>query len=251
MALHIDTGAATLTGRRARNEDAWGARPEHGLFIVADGMGGYEGGEVASALATETVAEFFDEHATDASITWPWGMDDGMTFMENMISVAVRLANRAIKDERDGRLAQMGSTIVVAALETDTITIGHLGDSRVYLLRDGALAQLTRDHSFINEMLDAGVDLAEAGARQYKNVITRALGFSGADDRPTVRHDPLEPGDVLLLSTDGLHDVLSEEELAAHMAGEDLEEACEELVQLAYDRGSSDNITALMIRARR
>lgn len=250
MKLDIDIAAMTATGRRQRNEDSYRANPERGLFVIADGMGGHEGGQVASQIATRTISTFFDQHSHTNGDLDPWRTEKDLSFMENMVCLSVRLAHRAVKAKRRGRLAQMGSTVVVAALDEDVLTVGHIGDSRVYLLRDGYLMRLTRDHSFLNELVDAGYTLDSNTLNRYQGLITRALGFPSGEGRPALCRETLLPGDTLLLSTDGLHDVLRDEEIAQHLTNPDADEACEELVREAYERGSHDNITALVVRAK-
>lgn len=245
----ISAAARSVTGRRSHNEDAYCVERACGLYVVADGMGGYEGGEIASALAIETVRQFFLEHLEDEGITWPWGVDSGMSFTENMVCVAVRLAHRVVMERREGELQHMGSTVAMIAVRGEEVVIGHVGDSRVYRLRDNKLEQLTRDHSVYNDMRDQGIELGESARRQYKHMITRALGFARDDERPDLRREALAPGDVFLISSDGLHDVLSEDEIARVLAAKDPEQACAQLVEDAHDAGSQDNITAVVVAA--
>src|SRR5688572_15394208 len=153
----LDAFALTVAGRRTNNEDAICARPELGLFVVADGLGGYEGGEVASTIAVETIWELVRRTAGDADVTWPYRLDRTRSLDENEVIVATKLANDRILARRNGPLDQMGSTVALVrfgrtAGNEHRVVIAHVGDSRVYRLRDGALAQLTADHSLVNQM---------------------------------------------------------------------------------------------------
>jgi len=140
--MQLETFGLSIAGRRANNEDAICARPELGLFVVADGMGGYEGGEIASALAVEAIHELVRRTAGDADVTWPYKIDPARSIIENEVLVATRLANERITLRRTGELCEMGSTVVVLRLEDDHAVIGHVGDSRLYRLRGGVVTQL-------------------------------------------------------------------------------------------------------------
>jgi protein phosphatase len=240
--------AISDVGKRHHNEDAYCIDPECGLYVVADGMGGHSSGEVASNLAVETIRNFFRDHVGDEAITWPWGMDSGMSLTENKVCVAVRMANRAVLSTAVDEHRGMGTTIVVMAKIEDRVVIGHIGDSRAYLLRDGKLIQLTRDHSLCNMMRDEGHEVTDEAMAKYSNIITRALGMNAENDRPELTGIAPKLGDVFLLCTDGLHDSVSEEEMIALLEREDGEYACQMLVKKAIEGGSSDNITAVIVR---
>lgn len=242
--------AHTFVGRRKHNEDAYLLDPAVGLFAVADGMGGYAGGEVASRLAVETLAEFYTHSGADPDATWPHAMDPKLSFEENRVDAAVRLANRRICAEREGRLADMGATIALVALQPRAAIVAHLGDSRVYRLRTGpagpVLELLTRDHSLYEQLKEAGAALPPLAEFAYANVITRALGPQPGE-RPELRRVELRSGDRLLLCTDGLSGALSPERIAALLADGPVEAVCERLVHEAFLAGSRDNITAIVV----
>jgi serine/threonine protein phosphatase PrpC len=239
----LDAFALSVSGRRSNNEDAICARPELGLFVVADGMGGYEGGEVASALAVESICELVRRTASDADVTWPYKIDPARAIDENEIIVATRLANERIAARRVGLLEQMGSTVAVLRIADGRAVIGHVGDSRVYRLRASALAQLTIDHSLVAQMIAAGTPV-DPDTFQWRHVVTRALGASG---EPDVQVDHPTSGDVYLLCSDGLSEVLKPAEIAA-LLGQPAERACRALVDAAYEAGSRDNISAIVVR---
>lgn len=241
--MQLDTFAISVAGRRPNNEDAISAHPELGLFIVADGLGGYHGGEVASALAITTIHDLVRRTASGADVTWPYRIDPARTVAENEVIVATRLANDRIAARRQGPLAQMGSTVAMLRFDGDRAVIAHVGDSRVYRLRGGGLVQLTADHSLINQMTAMG--MAPDPSFPWRHVITRALGLAEAE--PDVMLESVCAGDVFLLCSDGLYDPLEMAEMAALLA-RPTAEACSALVDAAYVGGSRDNISAIVVR---
>ncbi len=243
--MQLETFAISIPGRRANNEDAVCMRPELGLFVVADGMGGYEGGEVASALAVEAIHELVRRTAGDADVTWPYKIDPRRSVFENEVMVATRLAGDRIAARREGVLEQMGSTVVVLRIEGDRAVIGHVGDSRVYRLRDGTLDQLTIDHSLLAQLVAAGSPPADIESFPWRHVVTRALGTTSCE--PEVQLDRVRAGDAYLLCSDGLSEVLEPGELAA-LLDAPAERACRTLVDAAYAAGSRDNISAIVVR---
>lgn len=241
--MHFAVAAGTDVGRvRKGNEDSFyaDANEYRGLFIVADGMGGHAAGEIASQMSVQVISSDLeglrDLDSADALET---------------VSLSLRHANRSVYErsttERDK--AGMGSTASVLALAEERFVIGHLGDSRIYRLRDGELRQLTRDHSVVQEQLDAGL-LTPDEARNHKqgNVITRCVGM-GWDVEPDVLEGEVRQGDVFLLASDGLtgmvedwrlHQLLSSRAAPARMV--------DALIAEANARGGVDNITAVIVR---
>ncbi|HEY1818054.1 MAG TPA: protein phosphatase 2C domain-containing protein [Kofleriaceae bacterium] len=241
--MKLDAFALTITGRRTNNEDAVCARSDLGLYVVADGMGGYEGGEVASAIAIDSIAELVRRTAGDADVTWPYAIDPQRSPTENELLVATRLANDRIAARRVGELREMGSTVVALRVAGDRAVIAHVGDSRLYRLRDGAVAQLTIDHSLAAQLEANGMSVAEGFA--WRHVVTRALGTHVGE--PDIQCVPLRAGDVFLLCTDGLSEVLAPDAIAPLLARAP-EAACRALVDAAYAAGSRDNISAIVVR---
>ena len=238
--VHWDTFAATDIGRRRpQNEDGYLLLPEAGLFAVADGMGGHAAGEVASAMAIAAAAAF----ASDAAVTAP------------DLAEMVRAANRAIhaRSAAEPDKTGMGTTLTVIALakRDDTFLIAHVGDSRAYLFRGGRLQQLTRDHTWVQMQVDAGL-LSPLQARVHPraNVITRSLGVEAAVE-PDLERGALQDGDLLMLCSDGLTGMLEDDEIAGLMqiAGA-LPQLGADLIDAANMRGGTDNITVVLIRAR-
>jgi len=244
--MTLEHASASHVGRRDNNEDALCAAPELGLFAVADGMGGYAGGEVASAIVVDTLSRFFARVAGDAETTWPYQPERGLCHCAGMVSVAVHHAHEEVRAKKTGFLADMGSTVAALVVREGHAVIAHVGDSRVYRLRAGALAQLTRDHSLAEEMRAAGGQVGDDFP--YRNVITRAVGMREGH-RADVVTSSLEPGDVFLLCTDGLTESLDETDIAAAL-GHAPALAAPALVRAAYDAGGRDNITAVVVRVR-
>ncbi len=246
--MHLSSHAATHIGRRKNNEDAYARVPDLGLYGVADGMGGYEGGEVASGLAVKALTDFLARVRRDPDGTWPCREDKQRSLMENLVRAAALEAHRAIAEQRAGLLSQMGATLAMVVCDGTRLAVAHVGDSRVYRLRGGVLTQLTRDHSVWEELKAAGRAPPERANFQFKNQITRALGIEGSHRADSSVHELLA-GDTFLMCSDGLYDPVGDEAIATALAATSPEEACETLVVGAYDAGGSDNITGVVLRA--
>jgi serine/threonine protein phosphatase PrpC len=244
--------AITDVGRqRSANEDNFIAEPELGLYIVADGMGGQAAGEVASRLAVDTICQFIKLTSEQRDITWPTGYEPSLSYGQNRLRSALILANQEIfaSGAEDAGLQGMGTTAVCALIEGHRADLGHVGDSRIYQLRSGALNRVTDDHSWIHEQVRLGV-ISEDQARNhpYRNVVTRALGAS-----PDVDVDlggfVLEDGDMLLLCTDGLNSMVTDDsikEILERYRG-DLDAIAKALVFEANQKGGEDNITIILL----
>jgi PPM family protein phosphatase len=248
-AMQIQSCARSCVGRRDNNEDAVKVIPEIGLFVVADGMGGDEGGEVASHLVVDAVSNVVTTTASGRETAWPFPPDPALDPDVNLLRVAVRVAHAEVQRHKTGRLASMGSTIAALYLRGDRAVIGHLGDSRVYRLRKGVLSQLTRDHSLFEEMCSLGLVAREdRPGFSHANVITRAVGAAG-DGVPDVSVHSVWPGDVFVLCTDGVTEGVSDERIAELAALPDVRDACEAMICEAFESGARDNITAVVVRA--
>jgi serine/threonine protein phosphatase PrpC len=243
--MRIESAGWTHVGRRSHNEDAWEARPELGLFVVADGLGGYEGGEVASRCVVDTFCGFCERVTRDREATWPHNLRPGHSREEDLLLNCTLLAQRAVLSRRVGHLRDMGSTVVALAFGAKSAAVAHVGDSRLYRLREGRLEAMTRDHSLLEEMREAGVEPPARGESPYGHIITRALGTEHAE--PTVRRLEVRAGDVYLLCSDGLYEPLGAERLAAGLGHGSAAEVAERLVEAAYAAGGRDNITALVV----
>ena len=251
--MKITYKAVSDVGRKRKgNEDSLFVNPEQNLFVVADGMGGHAAGEVASRIAVDSINEFICLTGGDEEITWPFGLDESISYDGNRLKTAIRFANkRVIEATREKTEYEGMATTVAAVLVDDTVAnLGHVGDSRVYLFRGDGVRQLTSDHSWVNEQLLSGVISADqARSHPLRNVVTRALGGK-ADLQVEMQVHKIEAGDVLLLCSDGLTTMLPDDELGKLLkeAGDDLREAAEALVTAANDRGGEDNITVLLLK---
>ena len=246
--------ARTDVGRkRTGNEDSFCLAPELGLFVVADGMGGHAAGEVASRLAVETIREWMGKYLRGEETTQVGQPLAGCSRQANFLCSSIRRANRAIFDAAQDRpeYAGMGTTLVAALAVGDGMALAHVGDSRVYRVRDDRIVQLSTDHSLVQQQVERGIiSAAEAHGSQYRHLITRALGLKESVEVDLAEHD-IRAGDVWLLCSDGLSDLLEDEEMlaATREHPDDLEKACQALVDLANYKGGDDNITVLLIRA--
>lgn len=232
---------------RSGNEDAVSVHPEHRLLVVADGVGGASAGEVASRMAVDLISERFMKRAPSRSEP---------RIAQLLTEASVDEANGAIirRAKKHPECAGMGTTVVMGFVGDGWMVYGHVGDSRLYRLRDGRLEQLTRDHSFIQEVVDQGFFPTLADAREYgitDNVLTRALG-SAAHIKATTSTTELDAGDIYLFCSDGLSGMVPHEELQnVLLAAGTLETVAETLVKLACKRGGVDNITVALLRVNR
>jgi serine/threonine protein phosphatase PrpC len=245
--MRVVSHASTHVGRRSNNEDAWCAVDRFGLYLVADGMGGYEGGEVASRTVVETVSKFFARMTPSGEIGLGDG-EDGYALARSRMDLALRIAHREICRKKVGELSRMGSTVAAVVLQRGRALIAHVGDSRVYRLRGGRLEHMTRDHSLYAEMEAAGrVSLPPRQQCSFQHVITRALGAPG-DSRPDIRVESALPGDLFVLASDGLTDVVSDEAIASWARKEDDSVLAARLVDAAWQNGAQDNITVVVAK---
>ena len=230
-------------------------RPDLGLYIVADGMGGHAAGEVASRTAVEVIEAFVnDTHDADPNRTWPFPYEPKLSVDGNRLKGAFRLANRRIAAamDRDENLKGMATTVaavLIGQVGQAGPIVAHVGDSRVYRWRGGDLQQVTQDHSWVGEQVRAGV-LSDADARRHpwRNVVTRALS-GGEDPDVEIAEVKLEPGDRLLMCSDGLSGVVPFERLKEILgASDDLQTTCNALIEAANEAGGPDNITVAMLK---
>lgn len=239
--MKLSISAVTNTGRRQNNQDAFLIDESLGLVVVADGMGGYEGGEIASKLATSAVYELVARTASGENVTWPCPADLTRSSDENELTMAAHVANARVTAQRRGKLAQMGTTLAIARVRGRRATIAHIGDSRVYRIRLGKAVALTRDHSLYEELVRSGEPVPSRKEFAFGNVVTRAIGTPHATAE--VAEVEVRSGDLLVVCTDGLWDPVPDELLAQICTCLPPRQACERLVELALDRGGTDNIT--------
>ncbi len=237
---------------REHNEDSFCILKEFDLFAVADGMGGHLAGDVASRIATESIAEFFRATAGEDA-TWPFHFDPHLSTEENRLMTGIKVANRQIFDAaaKDRSMHQMGTTIVGAlfARAKNKIYVAHVGDSRCYRVRDRQIEQLTRDHSLYYDSLLLMPDMPDDQREELpKNVITRALGMH---DSVVVDMRPDEPrlGDRYILCSDGLSGMISDADICEVIAesGSNLDGAAKKLIERANAAGGEDNCTVIIL----
>ena len=246
--------AASLTdpGRvRDHNEDCIESRPDIGLFVLADGMGGYNAGEVASGMATSLISDGLQETWDMRSMAGR-GREDAKATSEQLIKDQIARANSAIftTSQNNPECAGMGTTLVVALFFDNFMTVAHIGDSRLYRLRGESMEQVTRDHSLLQEQLDSGlITPEEAKLSQNKNLVTRALGIDPVVE-PEVHVYETQPDDTYLLCSDGLSDMVEDEEIRLTLLTlkSNPTLTVQQLVQAANDNGGRDNISAMLVR---
>ena len=227
---------------RDNNEDSIMLRPDLGLAVLADGMGGHQAGEVASAMAIDLVKQFF-ENASQRS---------GVLNYNDIVSDSIMLANSAIfelsKNKAD--CAGMGSTVVVTYFDGEKVYVGHVGDSRLYRYRDGELHQVTEDHSLVQELVSRGLlSKEEAIESTNKNLVTRALGIEESV-QIDVAEEKWQPGDIYLLCSDGLNDVLRDDVISDILESnkDNLETALDSLIETVNSNGGPDNVSVILIQ---
>jgi PPM family protein phosphatase len=243
-------GNTNVGKKRKHNEDNFVMVPEHNMFVVADGMGGHNAGEVASEITVRTMASFFKESIPDKDYTWPFKGDAAETEETNRLVAGVKLSNLRIYEAQASDIQKkgMGTTVVALAFDTDHAVTGHAGDSRVYRIRGEEILQVTEDHSLLNNYKKiAKLTEEEIENFPHKNVIVRALGMK-ADVDVEVNRLPLEPGDIYLLCSDGLTGEVTDQDLLDTVSEhrDDLDAAVESLIQQACDNGGRDNVTLII-----
>ncbi|MEM6792806.1 MAG: Stp1/IreP family PP2C-type Ser/Thr phosphatase [Acidobacteriota bacterium] len=249
--VRIESYGSTDVGLlRTHNEDYFDISEEENVYVVADGMGGHNHGEVASQIAVETILSFLSE-TTDQDGTLPIGYDSQLKQHSNRLKRSIHIAHDEVLNaiRRDGSLLGMGTTVVGAIHDSDILALAHVGDSRGYRLRDGHLELLTQDHTWVNEQVVAGY-LSEEQAKSHplKNVVTRALG-GDSDVVVDVLETRVRPGDLFLLCSDGLTTMLNDQEIHQRLTVDSsLEETCRRLIHDANARGGFDNVTVVILK---
>ena len=252
MSITLEVASRSDVGRvRPANEDNFGYDQKLGIFVVCDGMGGHAAGEIASQIAVDTILAYFREHAPNV---------EDNAFLEDapvgarLLAEAVKKANDAILNyaEEHKNTTGMGTTLVAARFSDGVFSIANVGDSRIYLFREGQLLQLTEDHSLVMEQVRRGMlTLEEAKRSSVQNIITRALG-TDENTLPDLGEFPAQDGDILLLTTDGvLRHVADQEMNTILLQLPSLEAACQTLIDAANEGGGEDNATCVLVRVRK
>lgn len=250
--MQIEATGLTDVGRqREHNEDSYCVLSKALMVLVADGMGGHKAGNIASAMASHTLADFFD-HEYEKS-DWPFQYNDQLSIEENRLVFGIRLANKRIFEasRRYREVDGMGTTVVclTVSLDRGAAYIAHVGDSRAYRIRNKQIRQLTKDHSLVNEYIDSVPNLTQEQIDLLpKNVITRALGISDAVVID-LTIDPVQHKDIYLLCSDGLSGMLTDEQMVRIVnESKNLTEAKQKLIDAANENGGEDNITVVLLQ---
>jgi len=245
-------GKTDVGRKRDLNEDSFAVLENERVFVVADGMGGHNAGEIASSIAIETVVKFFRASSEDEDMTWPYKEDPALSHEANKLRVGIKFANRKIfrAAQSTAGYAGMGTTIVaMLLLDTGTLYIAHVGDSRCYCYFDGGLTLLTEDHSLVNEYIKAGqITPEQARSYPHKNVIMRALGMK-ENVLVDIQERTVKRGEIYLACSDGLSDMVPDPDIAAIIASSSsLREAADRLIDQANANGGKDNISVVLLR---
>ncbi len=244
-------GQTDVGRRRKLNEDAVLVAPEEDLYVVCDGMGGHNAGEVASRMAIESLHSFIEKSAKEKEITWPYGLDVELSFEGNRLQTAIKLANKRVFKAADNReeYTGMGTTVVAGLVSGKVLTIGWAGDSRCYLLREGKLTQLTTDDSWVSAAWTEGIlNPEEIERHPLRNVITKAVGAKESLDVNVVEHQ-FQAGDLALLCSDGLHSMINDEAIHQILtpSPDELAAAADKLIAAANEAGGKDNVSVVLL----
>lgn len=245
-------GLSDLGKKRQRNEDSYVVNPDIQLYLVADGMGGHNAGDVASATAAKAVESFMVRSHLERELTWPFGLDPKMSFDANRLRTAVKLANHKIWQLADAHqeYTGMGTTVVATLVSNDIISIASVGDSRAYLIRANDIRTLTRDDIWVNETwVRKAFSEDQLQKIPLKNVLSKAVGSKEEIDFP-IQELQLEEGDILILCSDGLHGLVPDSQILAMglEKAHSLQELGSTLVRLANEAGGKDNITVVALK---
>jgi len=247
-------GTTDIGLKRQRNEDYLVVNKELGLFVVADGMGGHNAGDTASMTAAVAIESFFQRSEQDRELTWPFGIDPRLSFDGNRLRTSMKLANQKVWQLADSKneYRGMGTTVVCVHARDDIATVGSVGDSRAYLVRNRRIRLLTRDDIWLNETwVRRTFSSEQLDKMPLKNVLSKAVG-SKEDIEFPVQEIHLRDKDLILLCSDGLHGLVNNDDIAASAAGhpDDLKDLCGDLIVKANQAGGKDNITVAALRYR-
>ncbi|MFH2219989.1 MAG: protein phosphatase 2C domain-containing protein [Pseudomonadota bacterium] len=251
MAIIESAGISDVGKKREGNEDALYLNDDLGLYIVADGMGGHQAGEVASGLVVETIRDYMKRVREDQDPEELEDSDDALSKPANQLLSGIHLANRGVHEVAISNEAYsgMGSTLSAVYFTEDTLIAANVGDSPIYLSHNGNIELLSTTHNVVTEQLAIDPDAARHISPQYRNLLTRAMGI-----KETVEPDVCEiqffKGDSLVVSSDGLSDKVSPEEIFDVVNKERPEKACRVLVDMANERGGEDNITVIVLKVK-
>src|SRR3990170_6068544 len=252
LSQNLEIATCTDPGMvRSHNEDSIAADAANGLVVLADGMGGYNAGEVASGMATTVIVTEM-QRVLDQHVSFEADPQTGKSEAQKLLRDHIAKANTSIyqASQNQPQYSGMGTTLVVALFHDNQVTVAHIGDSRLYRMRGEELKQITKDHSLLQEQIDSGLITPEqAKLSANKNLVTRALGIDPTVEPEIHDYDTL-PGDIYLICSDGLCDMVSDEDIcmALQTLGANLRLCAQQLVQMANDNGGRDNVSVILIK---
>jgi len=251
MVLIESAGITDVGRKRPHNEDSLFIDEEQNLYVVADGMGGHAAGEVASKLVVETLRDYMQRFEEDENAEELEDADESLSKEANRLLSGIQLANRGVfhvassKDKFKG----MGSTVSAAYFTDDALILANVGDSPIYVIHNGSIELLSVTHNVISEQMAIDPDAAQQIGAQYRNMLTRAMGIEETV-LPDIAEIPYYQGDMVVISSDGLTDLVEPEEILDIIENEKPEKACRTLVDMANDRGGHDNITVITLKVK-
>lgn len=252
MMVSIESAGITDIGkRREQNEDSLFIDDSMGLYVVADGMGGHRAGEVASKLVVETIRDYLKQNPSDGQVEDLTKVDPSLSIEARQLLAGIQLSNRIVHQTSLSNEAYkgMGSTVSAVYFTKKTFIVANVGDSLIYLIRDGKIEMLSVPHTLIAEQTELNPENAELLWGDFKHVLTRAMGVD-ASVKADINEVPFFKNDILVISSDGLTDKASPEEILELVDNRGSETACKGLVDLANSRGGDDNITAIVLRVK-
>jgi serine/threonine protein phosphatase PrpC len=250
MMLKIESaGISDIGRRRKQNEDSMFLDDRMGLYVVADGMGGHNAGEVASKLVVETIQDYIRQNQSEDLIVEPVGRDANLSKEAGLLLAGIQLSNRIVHQAALSNEAYrgMGSTVSAVYFTENTFIVANVGDSLIYLIRDGEIEQLAVPHTLIAEQTQRDPENAELLWSDFKHVLTRAMGVD-EKVKADISEVPVLKNDILVICSDGLTDKASAEEILELAYNRRSDKACKSLVDLANARGGDDNITAIVLK---
>lgn len=250
--IEIESSGITDVGRRRKqNEDSLFYNDGMGLYVVADGMGGHKAGEVASKLVVETIRDYIDQNRTDHQPEDLVDADENLSEEARRLLAGIQLSNRVVHDtaQRNEDYKGMGSTVSAVFFTETTFIVANVGDSGIYLIRDGKIELLSVPHTLIAEQTELDPENAELLWGDFKHVLTRAMGVNESV-KADINEIPFYKGDIIVICSDGLSDKATPEEILEMAKTRRSDKACRKLVDLANARGGEDNITAIVLRVK-
>jgi len=251
MVLIESAGITDVGRKRPHNEDSLFIDEEQHLYVVADGMGGHAAGEVASKLVVETLRDYMQRFEKDEDAEALEDADESLSKEANRLLSGIQLANRGVFHVASSKekFKGMGSTVSAAYFTDDALILANVGDSPIYVIHNGSIELLSVTHNVISEQMAIDPDAAQQIGAQYRNMLTRAMGIEETVF-PDITEIPYYQGDMVVISSDGLTDLVEPEEILDIIENEKPEKACRTLVDMANDRGGHDNITVITLKVK-